>query len=94
MPRLRPLQRAYWMGFRRAKAQMRRELDEMARRFDDEITRLNAEMRAKREQMARNFDDAIDGVRAEMQAARAEFHRYQAIEHAIDIERDPNMLLN
>jgi hypothetical protein len=29
-----------------------------------------------------------------MQAARAEFHRYQAIEHAIDIERDPNTLLN
>jgi hypothetical protein len=60
MPRLSPLQRAYWLGFRRAKAQMRRELDEMARHLDDEIAALDARMQAAREQVAQQLNAEIE----------------------------------
>jgi uncharacterized membrane-anchored protein len=86
--------RAYRLGFLRAMRKARRELDEMGRRLDDELAGLEDRMRAAREQTAQWLDDELNGVRAEMQAARAEFHRYRAVEHAIDVERDPNTLLN
>jgi hypothetical protein len=86
--------RAYWLGFRRAKAQMRRELDAMARRLDDELAGLEDEQRAAREQVARSIDDELDGVRAKMQGMRNEYRRWQAVERAIDTERDPDLLLN
>ena len=92
--RLSPLQRAYWMGYRRAKAQMRRELDAMAQRWDDEIVEFTDKMCAAREQTVRHIDDELDGVRAEMQGMRNEYRRLRAIEHAIDTERDPDALLN
>jgi hypothetical protein len=82
------------MGYRRAKAQMRRELDEMTQRLDAELCRIDGEQRAAREQVARSIDNELEEVRTEMQAAREEFNRYRAIEHAIDTERDPNALLN
>jgi hypothetical protein len=94
MRRLSPLQRAYWMGYRRAKAQMRPELDAMARRLDDEVAGLTDEMRAAREQMARRLDDEIAGLVDEMQGVRNEFHRLKAIEEAVAVERDSDMLLN
>jgi len=59
--RLSPLQRAYWMGYRRAKAQMRRELDAMAQRWDDEIVEFTDKMWAAREQTVRHIDDELDG---------------------------------
>ena len=40
MRRLSPLQRAYWLGYCRARQKMRRELDEIRRRLDDEIAEL------------------------------------------------------
>jgi hypothetical protein len=72
MSQLSPLQRAYWLGYRRAKAKMRRELHEMERRLDDELV----------------------GLADDMQGAHDEFHQYQAVEEAIGIERDPDMLLD
>jgi len=53
MPRLSPLQRAYLLGYRRAKAQMSRELHEMARRLDDEIAELADEMKGMRDEFHR-----------------------------------------
>ena len=94
MRRLSRLQRAYWLGYRRAKAQMRRELREMAERLDGEIAGLEGRMRAAREQMARSIDDELDGVRAEMRATRDEFNRLRAVEAAVAVERDPDALLN
>jgi hypothetical protein len=92
--RLSPLQHAYWMGFRRAKVQMRRELNEMARRLDDELCRIDGEQRAAREQVAQRVDAEIAGLMAEMRGMRDEYSRLRAIEEAVNIERDPNELLN
>jgi hypothetical protein len=72
MRRLSPLQRAYWMGYCRARQKMRRELDEMARRLDDEIAEL-ADV---------------------MQDMRNEYYRLKAVEEAVAVERDPDVLLN
>jgi recombinational DNA repair ATPase RecF len=92
--RLSPLQRAYWMGYRRAKAQMRRELDAMAQRWDDEIAEFTDEMRAAREQTVRHINDEIVGLADEMQSMRNKYRRWQAVERAIATERDPDTLLN
>jgi hypothetical protein len=86
--------RAYARGYRFALRKARKELDTMARRWDDEVGELEERMRAAHEQTARSIDDEINEVRAEMQAACAEFHRLKAVEEAIDTERDPNTLLN
>ena len=91
---LSPLQRAYWMGYRRAKAQMRRELDEMGRRWDHDLAELEDGMRAAHEQTARSIDDEIAELADEMLSMGNEFRRWQAIEKAIATERDPNELLN
>jgi recombinational DNA repair ATPase RecF len=82
------------MGYRRAKAQMRRELDAMAQRWDDEIAEFTDEMRAAREQTVRRIDDEIAELADEMLSMRNEFRRWQAVEKAIATERDPNELLN
>ena len=92
--RLSPLQRAYWMGYRRAKAQMRRELDAMAQRWDDEIVEFTDKMCAAREQTVRDIGDELVGLMGQMEGMKNEFRRWQAVERAIDTERDPDALLN
>src|SRR5262249_45891667 len=86
--------RAYALGYRFALRKARRELDEMAKRLDDELCRVDGEMRAAREQVAQRIDDELDGVRTEMQAAREEFHRLRAVEEVIATERDLDAWLN
>jgi hypothetical protein len=44
--------------------------------------------------MARRLDDEIAGLVDEMQGVRNEFHRLKAIEEAVAVERDSDMLLN
>jgi hypothetical protein len=44
--------------------------------------------------MARRLDDELAELADEMRGMRDEFHRYQAIEEAIGVERDPDTLLN
>jgi hypothetical protein len=94
MRRLSPLQRAYWMGYRRAKAQMRRDFDAMARRLDDELAGLDDRMRVAHQQTAQRIDDEIAELADEMLSMGNEFRRWQAVEKAIATERDPNELLN
>ena len=55
--------RAYCLGFLRARRKARRELNEMARRLDDELCRVDGEMRAAREQVARRIDNELTGWR-------------------------------
>jgi hypothetical protein len=86
--------RAFARGYRFALKRARRELDEMARRLDDELCRIDSEQRVAREQVAQRINNELDGVRAEMLGMRNDYRRLKAIEHAIDIERDPDMLLN
>jgi hypothetical protein len=92
--RLSPLQRAYWMGYRRAKVQMQRELDAMARRQDDKLAKFTDEMWAARQQVIQHINDELAGLADEMQGMRDDYRRLRAIEHAVDTERDPNTLLN
>jgi prophage DNA circulation protein len=86
--------RAYRLGFLRAMRKARKELHEMTQRWDDELRRVDDEMRTARERVAQSIDDELDGVRAEMEGMRNEYRRLRAIEHAIDVEYDPDMPLN
>jgi hypothetical protein len=86
--------RAFASGYRFALREARRELNEMARRLDDEICRVDGEMRAAREQVAQRVDGEIAGLVGEMKGMRDEFRQYQAIEEAIGIERDVDTWLN
>ena len=86
--------RAFAFGYRSALRRARRELAEMTQRLDDELCRIDGEQRAAREQVAQRVDDEIAGLMGEMKDMRDEYRRIRAIEHAIDIERDPDTLLN
>jgi hypothetical protein len=44
MRRLSPLQRAYWLGYRRTMQKARKELHAMGQRLDDELVELADEM--------------------------------------------------
>jgi hypothetical protein len=86
--------RAFASGYRLGLRRARRELAEMTQRLDDELCRIDGEQRAAREQVTRSIDDELEGVRAEMKGMRDDYRRLRAIEEAINIERDPNELLN
>jgi uncharacterized protein YjiS (DUF1127 family) len=60
-PRLSPLQRAYLMGFRRARIQARRDVNALAHQFGA----VNAELRGMRREMARlrAIDQALETER-------------------------------
>jgi recombinational DNA repair ATPase RecF len=85
--------RAFASGYRFALRKARRELDAMAQRLDDELAELDERMRAAREQMAQQLNAEIGGLMDERRT-RNEYYRLRAVEHAIDIERDVNTLLN
>jgi len=85
--------RAYRLGFLRAMRLARKELHAMAQRWDDEIAEFTDEMRAARETV-RRIDDEIAGLVDEMQGMRNEYRRLRAIEEAVAVERDSDMLLN
>jgi len=82
------------MGYRRAKAQMRREFDEMAQHLDDELAELDDRMRAAHQQTVRQIGDEFVELMVEMEGMRNEYRRWQAVEWAIATERDPDELLN
>ena len=86
--------RAFAAGYRRALRRARKELAAMTRRLDTELAELDAKARVAREQVAQRIDAEIAGLVGEMQGMRNEHRRLRAVEHAIAIERDPDMLLN
>ena len=86
--------RAFARGYRFALQRARKELAEMTRRLDAELCRIDGEQRAAREEVARSIDDELEGVRAEMKGMCDDYRRLRAIEEAVNIERDPNELLN
>ena len=86
--------RAYALGYRLALRRARRELQEMVERWDDEIAGLDERMRLEHEQTIKDIGDKLVELIVEMQGMRDEFHRLKAVEAAIDVERDPNTLLN
>ena len=86
--------RAYRFGYLRAMRKARRELQQMAQHWDDELCRVDGEQRAAREQISQRVDDEIVGLMGEMKGMRDEYRRLRAIEHAIDTERDVDTLLN
>jgi hypothetical protein len=86
--------RAFASGYRLGLRRARRELDEMTRRLDDELCRIDGEQRAAREQMARQLDNELSGLAGEMNGMRDQFHRLKVIEEAVAVERDPAELLN
>jgi hypothetical protein len=56
--------------------------------------RAKAQMCRELHEMARRLDDELAELADELQDVRDEFHRYQAIEEAVAVERDPDALLN
>jgi hypothetical protein len=86
--------RAFALGYRSALRRARAELAEMARRWDDEIARLDDRMRAAHERTVRDIGDELIGLMVEMRGMCDEFHRLKAVEAAIDTERDPDAWLN
>jgi hypothetical protein len=86
--------RAYRFGYLRAMRRARRELQQMAQHWDDELCRVDDEMRVAREQIAQHVDAEIAGLMGEMKGMRDEYRRLRAIEHAIDTERDIDTWLN
>jgi len=85
---------AFVRGYRSALRRARREVAEMARRWDDELAALDDRMRAAHQQTTRHIDDEIAELAGEMLSMGNEFRRWQAVEKAIATERDPNELLN
>jgi predicted nucleic acid-binding Zn-ribbon protein len=86
--------RAFVSGYRHALRRARRELAEMAERWDVELAGLDDKLRAEHQQTVRDIGDELVGLIVEMRGMRDEFHRLKAVEAAIDVERDPNTLLN
>jgi len=86
--------RAFASGYRLALRRARRELAEMAQRWDDELAGLDGRMQAAREEVAQRVDDELAGLADEMQGMRNEYRRWQAVERAIATERDVGTLLN
>ena len=86
--------RAYAFGYRSALRRARIELAEMVQRSDDEIAELDDRMRLEHEQTIKDIGDKLVELIVEMQGMRNEFYRLKAVEAAIDVERDPNTLLN
>ena len=86
--------RAYRLGFLRAMRKARRELDAMARRLDEELVELDDRMRAAHQQTVRQIGDEFVELMVEMEGMKNEYRRWQAVERAIAVERDPDELLN
>ena len=59
--KLSPLQRAYLMGVRRARARAQREMNEMVDEFEDVLGEIHAETRGVRDELARlrTLDSAL-----------------------------------
>lgn len=59
--KLSPVQRAYLLGARRARAKAQQQRDELAERFGDTLDEIRAEMRGVRNELARlrTLDDAM-----------------------------------
>jgi len=81
-------------GYRLALRKARRELAEMTQRWDDELVGLDDRMRAAHEQTVRDIGDELVGLMGEMEGMKNEYRRWQAVEKAIVVERDPDDLLN
>ena len=86
--------RAYRLGFLRAMRRARRELDEMREHLDDEIAALDDKMRTAHQQTVQQIGDEFVELMVEMEGMKNEYRRWQAVERAIDTERDPDALLN
>ena len=86
--------RAFRLGFLSAVRKTRQELHAMAVNFDAKVASVQEDAHKELRSVVASLDAEVANLQEEFSAVVRDVHRYRVIEHAIDTERDPNMLLN